>query len=156
MDDAIVVGEHADFRSRQLKETAYEAAENGALRMSMPVFTGTVTTILAFSALILIGGRFGSLIRDLPFTVVVVLAASLMECFLVLPNHMAHSLTRTSKSIPWYDYPSHYFNLFFNMFREKYFRPTIRILILGRYPLLASAILLLTICLLYTSPSPRD
>lgn len=145
VDDAIVVGEHADFRSRQLKETAYEAAENGALRMSMPVFTATITTILAFSALILIGGRFGSLIRDLPFTVVVVLAASLMECFLVLPNHMAHSLTRTSKSIPWYDIPSHYFNLFFNLFKEKYFRPAIKILIFGRYPLLASAILLLTV-----------
>ena len=66
VDDAIVVGEHADFRSRKLREGPYEAAENGAIRMSMPVFTATITTILAFSGMILIGGRFGSLISDLP------------------------------------------------------------------------------------------
>lgn len=144
VDDAIVVGEHADFRSRYLKENPFEAAEKGAIRMSMPVFTATVTTILAFSGLILIGGRFGSLISDLPFTVVVVLAASLLECFLVLPNHMAHSLKTSSISIPWYDYPSYYFNKGFGFFRERYFRPAIRILILARYPLLGASILLLT------------
>ena len=145
VDDAIVVGEHADFRSRKLREGPYEAAENGAIRMSMPVFTATITTILAFSGMILIGGRFGSLISDLPFTVVVVLAASLIECFLVLPNHMAHSLKQSHSSVPWYDYPSYYFNQAFNSFREGYFRPSIRILIMARYPLLAGALLLLTI-----------
>ena len=144
VDDAIVVGEHADFRARRLKESPYEAAENGAIRMSMPVFTATITTILAFSGMIFIGGRFGSLISDLPLTVVVVLSASLLECFLVLPNHMAHSIKSSSSSIAWYDYPSEIFNRGFTTFREKIFRPVIRILIFARYPLLAIAILLLT------------
>lgn len=92
VDDAIVVGEHADYRARVLKEKPMEAAENAAKRMSMPVFSATLTTIIAFWGLALIGGRFGDLIADIPFTVIVVLIASLIECFLILPNHMAHAL----------------------------------------------------------------
>ena len=38
VDDAIVVGEHADFRVRQLKEAPVVAAENAARRMFSPVF----------------------------------------------------------------------------------------------------------------------
>ena len=58
---------------------------------------------------------------------------------------MAHSLKQSHSSVPWYDYPSYYFNQAFNSFREGYFRPSIRILIMARYPLLAGALLLLTI-----------
>ena len=37
VDDAIVVGEHADFRLRRLGENPEEAAERGATRMALPV-----------------------------------------------------------------------------------------------------------------------
>ncbi len=92
VDDAIVVGEHADHRARHLGETPVQAAENAAIRMSGPVFSATITTIIAFWSLTMVGGRFGQLIADIPFTVIVVLVASLVECFLILPNHMAHAL----------------------------------------------------------------
>ncbi len=59
VDDAIVVGEHADFRVRRLKEAPVEAAENAARRMFAPVFSSSVTTIIAFFGLMAIGGRFG-------------------------------------------------------------------------------------------------
>ncbi len=92
VDDAIVVGEHADARLRKLREGPVEAAENAAKRMALPVFSATLTTVIAFFALTFVEGRFGDLISDIPFTVVVVLLASLVECFLILPNPMAHSL----------------------------------------------------------------
>ncbi|WP_298294041.1 efflux RND transporter permease subunit [uncultured Litoreibacter sp.] len=92
VDDAIVVGEHADFRARQLGEDPVTASENAARRMSAPVFSATLTTIIAFFGLVAVGGRFGDLIADIPFTVIVVLIASLVECFLILPNHMSHAL----------------------------------------------------------------
>lgn len=92
VDDAIVVGEHADFRVRRLGEDSTTAAENAARRMFPPVLSATLTTIIAFFGLIAVGGRFGDLIKDIPFTVIVVLIASLVECFLILPNHMAHAL----------------------------------------------------------------
>ena len=49
--------------------------------MAMPVFCAALTTVIAFAGLTAIGGRFGSLINDIPFTVIVVLIASLAECF---------------------------------------------------------------------------
>ena len=75
VDDAIVVAEHADYRASILKENPYNAAEFQLLWA--PVFTATITTVLAFSGLVLIGGRFGSLIADIPYTVILVLLASL-------------------------------------------------------------------------------
>jgi len=92
VDDAIVVGEHADHRARHTDETPVEAAENAAKRMALPVFSATITTVIAFWGLTMVGGRFGQLISDIPFTVIVVLIASLVECFLILPNHMSHAL----------------------------------------------------------------
>lgn len=145
VDDAIIVGEHADFRARRLGETPAEAAERGAIRMGLPVFTATLTTILAFAGLVAVGGRFGSLIRDIPFTVIVVLLASLMECFLILPNHMRHALASKLERTPWYDWPSIKFNDLFRYVRDKFFRTFTQWIIFMRYPLVAGAIALLAI-----------
>jgi multidrug efflux pump subunit AcrB len=97
VDDAIVVGEHADHRYRLGGMSAAEAAEGAAQRMAMPVFAATLTTVIAFFGLIAVGGRFGDLIRDIPFTVIAVLIASLIECFLILPHHMSHALAGIEK-----------------------------------------------------------
>ena len=142
VDDAIVVGEHADFRARVLGETPMVAAENAAKRMFTPVFSATLTTVIAFFGLVAIGGRFGDLIADIPFTVIVVLIASLAECFLVLPNHMAHSIS-TSGRIRWYDLPSHMMNYLLDQFKKFLFRPFIRFIIWARYPVFAAVVLAL-------------
>jgi len=98
VDDAIVVGEHADYRARTLGEPPVEAAENAARRMFTPVFSATLTTVIAFFGLTVIGGRFGDFVQDIPITVIAVLIASLIECFLILPNHMSHSIGRSEAS----------------------------------------------------------
>lgn len=97
VDDAIVVGEHADHRYRLGGISAAEAAEGAAQRMAMPVVAATLTTLIAFFGLTAVGGRFGNLIKDIPFTVIAVLVASLIECFLILPHHMKTALDGTSK-----------------------------------------------------------
>lgn len=142
VDDAIVVGEHSDFRVRNLGETPVVAAENAARRMWLPVFSATLTTTIAFFGLTAISGRFGSLIADIPFTVIVVLIASLIECFLILPNHMKHSL-QTSDEHKWYDFPSRIFNVGFVWFRDTVFRPFIQGVIYLRYPVVAGAFYIL-------------
>lgn len=142
VDDAIVVGEHADFRARVLGETPMVAAENAAKRMFTPVFSATLTTVIAFFGLVAIGGRFGDLIADIPFTVIVVLIASLVECFLVLPNHMAHSIS-TGSRIRWYDLPSNMMNYLLDQFKKFLFRPFIRFVIWARYPVFAAVVLAL-------------
>ncbi|MEL7460473.1 MAG: efflux RND transporter permease subunit [Pseudomonadota bacterium] len=138
VDDAIVVGEHADFRARRLGEDPKTAASRAASRMFLPVFSATITTVIAFFGLVAIGGRFGELILDIPFTVIVVLIASLVECFLILPNHMAHALAHTAKE-HWYDWPSRQVNKGFRWVRETLFRPFIAGVIHARYLVLAGA-----------------
>ncbi len=142
VDDAIVVGEHTDYRFRTLGESPMQAAENAARRMSMPVFAATLTTVIAFFGLIAVGGRFGDLIRDIPFTVIAVLAASLVECFLILPNHMAHAMTSADKE-RWYDMPSRIVNRGFVWLRENLFRPFMAGVIRGRYVVLAGVVAVL-------------
>ena len=142
VDDAIVVGEHADFRARRLGEDPKTAAENAARRMFLPVFSATITTVIAFFGLTAIGGRFGDLIADIPFTVIVVLIASLIECFLILPNHMAHALTHSVKE-HWYDWPSRQVNKVFRWFREGVFRRVMGLVIWARYPVMAATVLIL-------------
>ncbi|MEM6304628.1 MAG: efflux RND transporter permease subunit [Pseudomonadota bacterium] len=138
VDDAIVVGEHADYRFRTLGEPPMLAAENAARRMAMPVFAATLTTIIAFFGLTFIGGRFGDFIRDIPFTVIAVLAASLIECFLILPNHMAHAM-KAADAKKWYDAPSRVVNRGFTYVREHLFRPFMAGVIAARYVVLAGA-----------------
>ncbi len=144
VDDAIVVGEHADYRARELGESPAEAAENAATRMFQPVFAATITTVLAFGALVLVGGRFGTLIADIPLTVIAVLIASLIECFLILPNHMYHAIASGMKE-RWYDWPSRQVNRGFRLFRERAFRPLMGLVIAARYPVLAGLVALLAL-----------
>ncbi|WP_108485187.1 efflux RND transporter permease subunit [Oceaniglobus ichthyenteri] len=142
VDDAIVVGEHADFRVRRLGETPVQGAVNAAQRMFPAVFSATLTTIIAFFGLVAVGGRFGDLISDIPFTVIAVLIASLVECFLILPNHMAHAMAHSAKQ-HWYDWPSRTVNIGFSWFRDRVFRKLMAGVIWARYPVLAGVILVL-------------
>lgn len=142
VDDAIVVGEHADFRVRRLGEAPVVAAENAARRMAMPVTASTITTVIAFAGLVIIGGRFGDLIADIPFTVIAVLAASLVECFLILPNHMSHALAANAREA-WYDWPSRQVNRGFRVLRDRGMRPLVALVIRARYPVIAAAMFLM-------------
>ncbi len=142
VDDAIVVGEHADARVRDYGEGPVVAAETAAKRMALPVFSATLTTIIAFFGLTAIGGRFGDLIADIPITVIAVLAASLVECFLILPHHMSHALVAAGKD-HWYDWPSRTVNRGFEWARSKLFRPAMKAVVMFRYPVIGVVLLLL-------------
>ncbi|SNT68639.1 efflux RND transporter permease subunit [Paracoccus seriniphilus] len=142
VDDAIVVGEHADYRARKLGEAAAIAAERAARRMAAPVISSSLTTIIAFAGLVVIGGRFGNLIADIPLTVIIVLIASLIECFLVLPNHMSHALTRAARR-HWYDRPSKLVNSGLDWLVLHLLRPLTEWVLKLRYPVLALTIAML-------------
>ncbi len=143
VDDAIVVGEHADHLARHGLGPA-DAAAAAARRMAAPVFSASITTVIAFTALAAIGGRFGRLILDIPFTVAVLLIASLVECFFILPAHMRHALSAQNRA-PWYDAPSRAFNRGFVWFREHVFRRFMGWVLAARYPVLGAAVMLLLV-----------
>jgi multidrug efflux pump subunit AcrB len=141
VDDAIVVGEHADTKARSGLDPM-AAAERAARDMFLPVFAATLTTIIAFLGLAAVGGRFGSLILDIPITVGLVLAASFVECFLILPHHMAHSVSAPGHR-PWYDQPSLYVNRGLDKVKRVFFAPFVRGVVSWRYVVLAGLVALL-------------
>jgi multidrug efflux pump subunit AcrB len=91
VDDAIVVGEHTATRFTEGDEP-FTAAENGAGRMVVPVTAAMITTVAAFAPILVIQGVLGQIIGVLPLVVMAVIIASLVECFLILPGHLAHTL----------------------------------------------------------------
>ena len=142
VDDAIVVGEHADFRVRIMGEPPALAAENAARWMAAPVLASSITTIVAFLGLLAVGGRYGELIIAIPITVTIVLLASLVECFLILPNHLKHALAAMEQD-RWYDWPSRQMNRGMVWFQARVIRPVTRFILIARYPVLAAAVLAL-------------
>lgn len=96
VDDAIVVGEHTDTRL-QMGDDPVIAAERGVGDMFTPVTAALTTTIATFSPILLITGGIGQIIGVLPLVVVAVAIASIVECFFILPGHLAHSLQGRKK-----------------------------------------------------------
>lgn len=96
VDDAIVVGEHTDTRL-QMGDDPVEAAERGVGDMFTPVTAALTTTVATFSPILLITGGIGQIIGVLPLVVVAVAIASIVECFFILPGHLAHSLQGRQK-----------------------------------------------------------
>ncbi|MCB1397731.1 MAG: efflux RND transporter permease subunit [Rhodobacter sp.] len=144
VDDAIVVAEHTDYRARDLGEGPDTAPVRAVQRMMGPVSSSTATTVLAFLALLFVGGSFGTLIADIPVVVAAVLLASLVETFLILPNHMRHSL-RAGLQPRWYDRPSALFNRGFAGFTDRIFAPFMRWVIRLRHAVVAGMVLLLAL-----------
>ncbi len=90
VDDAIVVGEHTATRL-EAGDPPHLAAETGARRMMLPVMAAMLTTVAAFSTILLAGGDMGQFMNPLPMVTIAVLIASLLECFFILPGHLRHA-----------------------------------------------------------------
>jgi multidrug efflux pump subunit AcrB len=96
VDDAIIVGEHAVTLAEE-GLSPEEAARGAAMRMLAPVIAATTTTQAAFLPVFMISGVVGQIIMAIPLVVVVALAASLAESFLVLPTHLRHALAANER-----------------------------------------------------------
>lgn len=142
VDDAIVVGEDTLTHAQQ-GEDSRRAAIGGALRMKAPVVASSMTTIAAFLPLLLVGGIIGNIMADIPTVVICVILASLVECFLVLPGHLYHSLRRADAVHP--GRLRQRLDDGFNHFRDRIFRPFVETAIRFRWSALALALALLII-----------
>jgi multidrug efflux pump subunit AcrB len=89
VDDAIVTGENV-YQHMQSGESPLEASINGTQEVSVPVFFGVVTTMVAFYPLLLMSGRNGAFFGNIPMVVIPVLLFSLIESKLILPSHLKH------------------------------------------------------------------
>jgi len=93
MDDAIVISENIATHIARGKK-AIEAAIDGTKEVSVGVLASLATTICVFGALFGVEGDVGKILRVIPIVLTIVLLVSMVEAFLILPNHLAHSLAK--------------------------------------------------------------
>ncbi len=114
VDDAIVVSENI----QQHIEEGYppkEAAIMGAKEMAKPVTMASITTLFSFIPILMISGTMGEVMKLIPIAVSALVIASLIESFLFLPIHAAHTLKNGAKVTSW-EKANHFYSLVIHFF----------------------------------------
>ncbi len=140
MDDAIVIAENIATRL-QKGDSPMQAAATGVKEVSPGILSSFATTLLVFGSLSFITGEIGQILRVLPIVLIMVISVSLLEAFLVLPNHLGHSLAHAKKQTP-----SRFrqgFEKGFNGMRDKLFMPVLEQAIAYRYLTIGIVLMLL-------------
>ena len=121
-DDAIVIGEYGESLFRRGMSPA-DAAIAGARRMFWPITASALTTVAAFLPLMMIGGVMGNILGDIPFVAIMVLAASLLEVFLIMPAHLRSAFSHEIKETKprWRERV----DAGFDHFRDRLYRPLV-------------------------------
>jgi len=91
MDDAIVISENIARHHRDGKK-ALDAAVAGVREVGPGVLASYLTTICVFGPLTTLGGDIGNVLKFIPIILIMTLTVSMIEAFLILPNHLRHSL----------------------------------------------------------------
>ena len=91
MDDAIVIAENIAAHLRRGK-SSLQAAVDGVNEVKVGIIASFITTACVLGPLVAIEGDIGKVLRVVPMILILVMAISLIEAFLILPAHLAHSL----------------------------------------------------------------
>ncbi|MEA1916521.1 MAG: efflux RND transporter permease subunit [Campylobacterota bacterium] len=100
VDDAIVVSEQIQQHVEE-GMSPKEAAIKGASEMVKPVTIASITTLFSFIPILMISGTMGEVMKLIPIAFSALIVASLVESFIFLPIHAAHTLKRDSKTLSW-------------------------------------------------------
>jgi hydrophobic/amphiphilic exporter-1 (mainly G- bacteria), HAE1 family len=95
MDDAIVISENVAAHRKRGKPPVRSAID-GTLEVMPSVVASFLTTACIFGSLAFLKGDIGQVLRVIPVVMLVVLTISLVEAFLILPNHLAHSMAHAT------------------------------------------------------------
>ena len=91
MDDAIVIAENIAAH-RQRGKGPLAATIDGTQEVSGGVVSSFVTTVCVLGPLAFVGGQIGRVLRVVPMILLLVLAVSLIEAFIILPAHLNHAM----------------------------------------------------------------
>ena len=94
VDDAVVVVEAIYYRL-QRGQQALTAAIDSLREVAQPVTSAVLTTICAFTPLMLLPGILGDFMFVIPLVVTIGLLVSLVEAFWILPSHVVNSTKKT-------------------------------------------------------------
>ncbi|MGI9428884.1 MAG: efflux RND transporter permease subunit, partial [Bythopirellula sp.] len=135
MDDGIVIAENiASHLSRGAKPM--QAAVDGVSQVSAGVTSSFLTTVCVLGPLGTLAGDIGKILRVVPIVLILVLAISLVEAFLILPAHLGHSIDSKKKS-NWF---RHHFDAGLEKLRERVVGPAVDGALRWRYLFVGSVI----------------
>ena len=100
VDDAIVVSENIQQHIEDGMPPK-EAAIQGANEMVKPVTIASITTLFSFLPALMISGTMGEVMKLIPIALSALVVASLIESFVFLPIHAAHTLKNGAKVTSW-------------------------------------------------------
>lgn len=89
VDDAIIMGESA-YTEIDRNGHSIDNIIRGVKKVAMPATFGVLTTIAAFSPMLMVSGTFGVIWKTIGMVVILCLIFSLIESKLILPAHLAH------------------------------------------------------------------
>lgn len=89
VDDAIIMGESA-YSEIDKHGHSLDNVIRGVKRVAMPATFGVLTTIAAFTPMLMVAGPFGVIWKTIGAVVILCLIFSLIESKLILPAHLAH------------------------------------------------------------------
>ena len=89
VDNAVVIVENI-YRHREQGDGALVAASRATKEVARPVIASTITTLCAFSPLLIWPGMIGDFMSYLPVTLIIGLSASLVVALIINPTLCAH------------------------------------------------------------------
>lgn len=118
VDDGIVISENI-YAHYERGKSPLRAALDGTLEVFSSVVASVLTTVVAFSLLMFVGGQF-EMMREMAFAVVATLLFSLVEAILTLPQHLGHDRMLKPMKIGWYNRIRQKINALIDKLRDGY------------------------------------
>jgi multidrug efflux pump subunit AcrB len=131
MDDAIVIAESiAAHLERGL--SADQAVVKGVKKAAPGVISSFFTTIFVLGSLMWLDGQMGAVLSVVPMALLLVLCISLVEAFLILPNHLRHTLQHQGIERPTSGFKAKFLDAF-ESFRLNKLVPAVTFVVKWRY-----------------------
>lgn len=123
MDDAIVISENIAAQIRKGRN-ALEAAIQGTRQVLPGVLSSFLTTVMIVGPLAFMAGKMGAVLKYIPAVLVIALAVSLIEAFLILPAHLRHAMDHLAQERRSSFHQR--FDRWFDAVRDNWFGPLLR------------------------------
>ena len=101
VDDGIVIAENI-FDQFEKGKPKLRAAIDGSQQVMAPIVAAILTTMIAFSTFLFLPERLGSFFGQIAAIVCIILLISLVEAFIILPAHLAHSNALNKEAKPFF------------------------------------------------------
>ena len=135
VDDGIVIAENI-FRHYEEGKSPEQAAVDGTMEVLPAIVSAIITTLIAFSTLLLLAGDVGNFFGEVAMIVILTLIVSLVEALIILPSHLANSKALRKKDELKNNFVYRFFKymrsvnnkgfMIMKWLREKIYTPTLK------------------------------